>query len=150
VTQVAAGETVSTEVRVRYQETDRMGVVYHSNFLVWFEVGRVEFLRSLGASYREMEADGVYFPVLEVGCRYHRPARFDDRIEIRTRAERIRWARLRFRYQVARAEDGVLLAEGWTTHAATDEDGSPRRLPREVLEHITPAAENGGGMERRP
>ena len=141
----AATEVVTSEVRVRYQETDRMGVVYHANFLVWFEVGRIEFLRALGNSYREMEEEGVYFPVLEVSCKYRRPARFDDRIQVRTRAERIRWARLRFHYEVLRAEDGTLLAEGSTTHAATDANGSPRRLPDAVLDRIEPVAEGGEG-----
>jgi acyl-CoA thioester hydrolase len=145
VNPAAATEVVTSEVRVRYQETDRMGVVYHSNFLVWFEVGRVEFLRAFGTSYRELEDGGVYFPVLEVSCKYHRPARFDDRIQVRTRAERIRWARLRFHYQVLRLEDETLLAEGWTTHAATDAGGSPRRLPQEVLERIEPAVERAVG-----
>lgn len=139
-------DVVTSEVRVRYKETDRMGVVYHSNYLVWFEVGRVEFLRALGNSYREMEEDGVYFPVLEVSCKYHRPARFDDRIQVRTRAERIRWARLRFHYEVLRVEDGTLLAEGWTMHAATDAGGTPRRLPREVLQRIEPVVEGGEGV----
>ncbi len=141
----AATEVVTSEVRVRYQETDRIGVVYHSNFLVWFEVGRVEFLRALGYNYRELEEGGVHVPVLEVSCKYRRPARFDDRIQVRTRAERIRWARLRFHYEVLRAEDGTLLAEGWTTHAATDAEGSPRRLPEELLERIEPVAEGGEG-----
>lgn len=136
-------EVVTSEVRVRYKETDRMGVVYHSNFLVWFEVGRVEFLRALGSNYREMEEGGVFFPVLEVSCKYHQPARFDDRIEIRTRAERIRWARLRFRYEVLRAEDGALLAEGWTMHAATDSGGTPHRLPEAVLDRIDAVVEGG-------
>ncbi len=145
MTPAAAIEVVTSEVRVRYQETDRMGVVYHSNFLVWFEVGRVEFLRALGNSYREMEEGGLHFPVLEVSCKYRRPARFDDRIQVRTRAERIRWARLRFHYEVLRAEDGMLLAEGWTTHAATDADGSPHRLPEELLDRIQPVAESREG-----
>ncbi|MEE8385342.1 MAG: thioesterase family protein [Dehalococcoidia bacterium] len=141
----AATEVVTSEVRVRYQETDRMGVVYHANFLVWFEVGRIEFLRALGNSYREMEEEGVYFPVLEVSCKYRQPARFDDRLQVRTRAERIRWARLRFHYEVLRVADGTLLAEGSTTHAATDANGSPSRLPDAVLDRIEPVAEAGEG-----
>jgi acyl-CoA thioester hydrolase len=150
MSQVAAPEVVSTDVRVRYQETDRMGVVYHANFLVWFEVGRVEYLRALGASYRQLEEEGVYFPVLEVGCKYHRPARFDDLLQVRTRAERIRWARLRFHYQLVRVVDGTLLAEGWTTHAATDDQGSPRRLPEEVLRRIQPVGDADGGKAATP
>lgn len=130
------GDVVSTEVRVRYQETDRMGVVYHANFLVWFEVGRVEFLRSMGSSYRELEERGVFFPVLEASCRYRQPARFDDRLEIRTRAERYHRARLCFRYQVNRSSDAALLAEGWTIHAATDAEGTPMRLPQSILERL--------------
>ena len=113
-----------------------MGVVYHANFLVWFEVGRVEFLRSMGSSYRELEEQGVFFPVLEARCRYHRPARFDDRLEVRTCAERRQRAQLCFHYQVNRTSDAVLLAEGWTTHAATDAEGTPMRLPRAILERL--------------
>ena len=132
-------DAVHTELRVRYQETDKMGVVYHANYLVWFEVGRVELLRSLGASYRGLEEDDVHFPVVEVGCRYHRPALFDDHLIVTTRAERLRRAQLRFRYEVTRSDDATLLAEGWTTHVATDREGAPRRLPARLLDRLETA-----------
>ena len=122
----------STRVRVRYAETDRMGVVYYANYLVWFEVGRTEWLRRTGWSYREMEQDGVSLPVIEAHCDYRRPARYDDEIEIRTRATRLTPVRVRFDYDVRRED--VVVASGYTVHAALDGAGRPRRLPARVAE----------------
>jgi len=110
----AAGEV---RLRVRYQETDQMGLVYHSNFAIWFEVGRVEWLRQLGLTYRDMErSHDCYIPVVDLRCRYKAPARYDDEILVRTRLKNIRESLLRFAYQVLRARDLALLAEGETTH----------------------------------
>jgi acyl-CoA thioester hydrolase len=139
-------ETVSSEIRVRYAETDKMGVAHHASYLAWFEVGRVELLRALGVSYRDLEEGGVYFPVLEVGCRFRKPAYFDDRLRVSAGAERPGRARLRFRYQVTRIPDGTVVAEGWTVHAATDARGTPGRLPVEVLRRLEGAV-GGGGQE---
>ena len=123
-----------TRVRVRYAETDRMGVVYYANYLVWFEVGRTEWLRSTGWSYREMEHDGISLPVIDVQCEYLQPARYDDEIEIRTRAAILTPVRIRFDYEVVRAADDVVTAVGHTVHAALDPNGRPCRLPERVRE----------------
>ena len=120
--------------RVRYAETDKMGVVYYANYLVWFEVGRADLLRSLGWTYREMELDGVSLPVIEAHCEYHRPARYDDEIEVRTEGRLLSPVRMEFHYQVVRKEDAVVSATGRTTHAALDPSGKPCRLPKRVRE----------------
>jgi len=125
-----------TRVRVRYAETDRMGVVYYANFLVWFEVGRTEWLRTTGWSYREMETDGISLPVIEVQCEYLQPARYDDEIEIRTRAAILTPVRIRFDYEVVRVGDDTVTATGHTVHAALDLNGRPCRLPPRVREML--------------
>ena len=112
---------LETRLRVRYAETDQMNVVYHSNYIIWFEVGRVEFMRQLGITYREIEQrDQLHLPVVEVRCRYKAPARYDDEITIRTHIARLRSSLIQFQYQVLRVEDGLLLAEGESTHVAVD------------------------------
>ena len=126
----------TTRIRVRYAETDRMGVVYYANYLVWFEVGRTEWLRATGWSYREMEHDGVSLPVIEVHCDYRQPARYDDELEVRTRATLLSPVRIRFDYDVVRAVDGTVAASGHTVHAALDVNGRPCRLPARVLEML--------------
>jgi acyl-CoA thioester hydrolase len=128
----AIASTRRTVVRVRYAETDRMGVVYYSNYLVWFEVGRTEWLRASGWSYRDMEADGVALPVIEAHCEYRQPARYDDEIEIVTRATLLTAVRVRFDYDAVRRQDGALVAAGYTVHAALDRSGRPCRLPERV------------------
>jgi acyl-CoA thioester hydrolase len=124
----------TTRVRVRYAETDRMGVVYYANYLVWFEVGRTEWLRATGESYREMERDGVSLPVIEVHCEYRQPARYDDEIDIRTRATLLSPVRVRFDYDIVRASEEIVAATGHTIHAAIDANGRPCRLPVRVVE----------------
>ncbi len=125
----------TSQVRVRYAETDGMGVVYYGNYLTWFEVGRTDLLRQLGESYREIEErERIYLPVVEAHCRYHKPARYDDVVNIVTRASRPSRARLQFDYELSRAQDGVLLASGSTLHVPTDRDGKPCRLPRRLRE----------------
>jgi acyl-CoA thioester hydrolase len=121
-----------TTLRVRYAETDKMGVVYYANYLVWFEVARADLLRSLGWTYREMETAGVSLPVIEAHCTYRRPARYDDEIEVRTEGQMLSAVRMRFNYVVARGEDGVVSAAGHTVHAAVDSAGRPCRLPARV------------------
>jgi acyl-CoA thioester hydrolase len=127
-------DTIS-QVRVRYADTDAMGVVYYANYLIWFEVGRTDLLRQTGETYREMEEnERIFLPVVEAHCRYHLPARYDDVIEIRTRVSIPSPARLRFDYDLSRVPDGALLAQGVTVHAAVTEDGRPRRMPKRLLE----------------
>ena len=127
------GETISS-VRVRYAETDKMGVVYHSNYLIWFEIGRTDWLRATGRTYREMESDGIQLPVIEVHCEYRQGARYDDDVEIRTRAKKLSPVRVQFEYEATRRADGVLLATGYTVHATIDRDGRPVRMPEGVKE----------------
>ena len=125
---MSAPSTVS-RIRVRYAETDKMGVAYYANFLVWFEIGRTDLLRASGWSYREMEAGGVGLPVIEAYCAYRQPARYDDDLEIRTRGTLLSPVRVQFEYEVVRSADGLSLATGRTVHAAVDKDGRPCRLP---------------------
>ena len=125
--------SIST-LRVRYAETDKMGVVYYANYLVWFEVARADLLRSLGWTYREMEHAGVSLPVIEAHCEYHRSARYDDEIEVRTEGRMLSPVRMEFQYKVFRRDDQVLTASGRTVHAALDPNGRPCRLPERIRE----------------
>lgn len=119
-----------TEIRVRYSETDQMGVVYHANYLAWFEVGRVEYLRSIGLDYGEMEKRGVMVPVLEAKCRYHKPAKYDDILVVETLLSEVKRAKFYFEYRICRKEDGVLLAEGSTEHIFVDSRFRPINLKK--------------------
>lgn len=120
-----------TTVRVRYAETDQMGVVYHANFLIWFEVGRVELMRALGTEYKKMEAeDDCHIVVADVQCRYHHPARYDEVLRVRTRIAECRNRTVKFAYEVFRDGDGTLLATGSTTHVICGRNGRPRLLPQ--------------------
>ena len=121
-----------TRIRVRYAETDRMGIVYYANYFVWFEVARTDWLRSSGWSYREMEAGGISLPVIEAHCEYRRPALYDDELEIRTRARLLTPVRVRFDYELARLDEPQPLVTGHTVHAALDTAGRPCRLPDRV------------------
>lgn len=122
-------------VRVRYAETDQMGFAYYGNYMAWFEVGRCEWLRSQGWSYRDLEArDAVMLPVIEAHCQYRHPARYDDELLIRVQGEMASPVRIRFTYAVVRAADGAELAFGHTVHASTDLAGRPKRLPARVRE----------------
>jgi acyl-CoA thioester hydrolase len=123
-----------TRVRVRYAETDQMGVVYHANHFVWFEIGRVEFLRRLGFSYRDMEKnEGCFIAVVDARCRYRAPAFYDDEIVVRTRLKHIRNSVIHFGYELLRAGDGVLLAEGETTHVVTNREMKTSPIPTKYL-----------------
>ena len=119
-----------TRLRVRYAETDQMGVVYHANYFVWFEIGRVELLRQLGFSYRDMEAkDGCGIAVIDARCRYKAPARYDDEVILRTHLKYIRESLIQFEYELMRADDGILLAEGDTTHIVVNREMKKVSLP---------------------
>jgi acyl-CoA thioester hydrolase len=111
-----------------------MGVVYHANYLIWFEVGRTDLLRTFGWSYREMEQTGVMLPVIEVQCEYRRPARYDDEIEIRTVGRLASPVRIEFTYEVAVNSQPEIVALGRTMHAAMGRDGRPCRLPDRIRE----------------
>lgn len=124
-------------VRVRYAETDQMGVVYHSNYLVWFEIGRVELIRSMGLDYKRMEAEeGCGIAVVDVHVRYRAPARYDDELVVRTTLLAARGAVIRFGYKVLRVEDGVLLCEGETVHVVVDKEMKKRSLPPKYAERF--------------
>lgn len=122
----------TARIRVRYAETDKMGVVYYANYLVWFEVARCEWFRDTGSTYQALEASGTILPVIEAHCEYERPARYDDDIEILTTARLLSPARLRFDYELRRRGESTPLAAGYTVHAGVDPGGRPRRLPPEV------------------
>ncbi len=125
-----SGRTFEARLRVRYAETDQMGVVYHSNFIIWFEVGRVEAMRDLGFNYKQMEKeDGCYIVVVDLRCRYRAPAYYDDDILIRTKVRNVRGSLIHFGYEVLRAGEGTVLAEGETTHLVTDVNMQRRELP---------------------
>lgn len=129
---LTSGRQTVARVRVRYAETDKMGVVYYANYLVWFEVGRCEWLRPTGSSYRQLEAEGTILPVIEAHCEYRRPLRYDDEVEIRARGTMLSPVRLRFDYEVVRSGAAEPSAVGWTEHCGVDPDGRPRRLPASV------------------
>jgi len=122
----------SSRIRVRYAESDKMGVVYYANYFVWFEVGRNDLLRDSGWNYREMEIDGFALPVIEAHCTYRESAKYDDEIEVRTRGAMLSPVRVQFTYEVVRMADEATLATGTTVHATLDRNGRPCRLPPRV------------------
>lgn len=124
-----------TRVRVRYAETDQAGVVYHSNYLIWFEVGRVELCRAYGFNYRDMEREAdALLPVTELNVKYRVPAKYDDELIIRARVTELRSRAIKFAYEVRRAADGLLLAEGETHHIVMNRDGRARAFPPKYAE----------------
>ncbi|MDW7712036.1 MAG: thioesterase family protein [Deferrisomatales bacterium] len=128
---------IPARCRVIYGDTDNMGVVYYANYLRFFELGRNEYMRARGLTYREVEARGFQLPVTEARCRYRKPARYDDLLTVETRVTRARGARVVFSYEI-RGEGGDVLAEGETEHAAVGPGGRPQRLPPDVLEILAP------------
>ena len=125
----------TSRVRVRYAETDKMGVVYYANYLVWFEIGRTDLLRTLGCTYQEMEAAGVSLAVIQVDCEYRQPARYDDELKVTTGAKLLSPARIAFDYDI-RLPDGTVSAVGRTVHAAINRKGRACRLPASVLAEL--------------
>jgi len=136
--------TNSTKLRVRYAETDQMGVVYHSNYFIWFEVGRVELLRQLGFTYKEMESrDQCFIAVVDARCRFRAPARYDDEVMVRTYLKNVRESLIHFAYEAVRVSDGTLLAEGETTHIVTDAQMNKRPLPEKYVDAFKRAVKTG-------
>jgi acyl-CoA thioester hydrolase len=124
-----------TRLRVRYAETDQAGMVYHSNYLIWFEVGRVELCRDYGFNYRDMETEAdAYLPVTELSVKYRIPAKYDDELIIRSRVTELRSRAIRFAYEVLRAGDRTLLAEGETHHIVMNSEGRARAFPSKYAE----------------
>jgi acyl-CoA thioester hydrolase len=135
--QPAASQSATGEarVRVRYAETDQMGVVYHANYLVWFEVGRVELMRQRGLDYKRLEIDeGCWIAVVEATVRYKAPARYDDELIVETRVTTVRGPVIRFAYRILRVEDGLLLCEGETVHVVIGRDMKRRSIPKKYAE----------------
>ena len=135
-------EWTTATLRVRYAETDQMGVVYYANYLVWFEIGRTDFCLQHGFAYRDMEReDGLYIMVAEARCRYKAPARYDEEILIRTRVTGMRKRVLIFGYEIYKRCTDELIAEGETVHVITDRDGRPRTLPEKYRDRLLGKAE---------
>jgi acyl-CoA thioester hydrolase len=136
-----AAQVFEAQVRVRYAETDQMGVVYHSNYIIWFEVGRVEMMRQLGFVYRDMEKqDDIHIAVADVHCRFKCPALYDDLLTVRTRLINVRGSVLHFGYEIVRPDDGKLLAEGESVHIAVDSKFARKHLPQKYLAVFLKAA----------
>jgi acyl-CoA thioester hydrolase len=129
------------KVRVRYAETDQMGVVYHANYFVWFEVGRVELMRALGVEYKRMEKeDDCHIVVADAHCRYHHPARYDEVLRVRTRIAESRNRLVKFSYELLRDSDGTLLANGHSIHIICGSNGRPKMLPEKYRKILVAAA----------
>ena len=123
-----------TSIKVRYKETDQMGVVYHGNYFTWFDIGRTEFFRDLGMVYTELEDEGILLPVIEANCKYKKPAKYDDEIIIITKLSRLKGVRLKFQYTLYRKEDNILIAEGYTIHAFVDKELRPINFKKKYKE----------------
>jgi acyl-CoA thioester hydrolase len=134
------GVVSESRLRVRYAETDQMGVVYHANHFIWFEIGRVDLMRQLGFSYRDLERDhGCFIPVVDARCRYKAPARYDDEIIVRTHLRNVRESVIHFGYELVRADNNELLAEGETMHMILDSKMKPAPLPEKYLKAFSSA-----------
>jgi acyl-CoA thioester hydrolase len=138
-----------TTTRVRYKDTDQMGVVYYANYFVWFELGRSEYFRELGMSYKDLEQNELFLPVVEAYCKYHYPARYDDELSIITTLSMMQEVKLGFRYDIINIKDDKALASGETIHAFVNEKGKPvvlrkqnpflwRLLKEKVMEKVEP------------
>src|SRR5688500_13761137 len=130
--------TNTTEVRVRYAETDQMGIVYHTHYLVWCEIGRTELIRALGITYAEVEQRGYFLAVAQADVRFHAPARYDDVIGVVTRIERVQSRAITFAYDISRAAPGPVmrLASAHTTLVSLSADGAPTSMPPDLLERF--------------
>ena len=141
-TAAAPSRVCRTTTRVRYPETDRMGVAHHAHYFVWFELGRTELMRQAGCAYGALEDDdGVFFPVVAAGAEYLAPARYDEVIEIETSLTRAEGVRVRFDYVLRRPDDTRVLATGFTVHASCGRDGRPARLPESLRRRLTRAGD---------
>ena len=134
------GFTFSTTVRVRFADTDAQGIAHNSAYVVWFEVARVEYLRTYAGGYQSLRDEGIEALVLESNIRYLVPAKFDDVLHVHTRCRDVRGARFRYEYEIERESDGTLLAEGWTAHACVDAATfRPTRIPQWLVEAMARA-----------
>lgn len=126
--------TSETIIRARYAETDQMGIIYHSNYFIWFEIGRTEFFRQLSMDYKELEEKDILLPVIDVGCKYVQSAKYDDEVIIRTKLSTLKGVRVTFEYEVIRKEDKELLAKGYTIHAFVTKELKPANLRKKLPE----------------
>ncbi|MGA7622332.1 MAG: thioesterase family protein [Candidatus Acidiferrales bacterium] len=146
-----AMQYAETTIRVRYAETDQMGVVYHGNYFTWFEVGRVELCRQLGFEYKRMEAeDDSYIVVADAHCRYQRPARFDDELVIRTQLLRSQRRTVKFGYRILQKSSGEILATGSTVHVICDRQGRPKSLPDKYRKYFPIAQQSAAAIDVEP
>ena len=122
----------STEIKVRYVETDQMGIVYYANYLVWFEVARTEYLLSRGLDYVDVEKYGLFMAVVEAHCVYKAPARYGDTVVVETHPLDVKHSSLKFQYRVYRKKEHLFLAEGYSTHVLIDKDIKPRKIPERI------------------
>ena len=134
-------DVVEASLRVRYAETDAMGIVYHTNYIVWFEVGRGEFMRQRGGDYREFERQGLYLPVTEVDARFNAPARYDDLVVVRTSVAEVRSRSVTMYYEVLMQDTGQLLVTGHTKHLCMDREGRVRRFPADLVDAFSTEAQ---------
>jgi len=132
---MVVGHTI--HLRVRYEETDTMQVVHYSKYLVYFEAGRIELLRSLGLVYRELERDGLLIPVVKAVAEYHAPARFDDEIMVRTWISKVGTSSIRFDNEITRLPENELLCAGHTVHVLVDKGGKPIKVPQEIRKRLS-------------
>ncbi|NBI08175.1 acyl-CoA thioesterase [Senegalia massiliensis] len=123
-----------TTIRARYSETDQMGVIYHANYFNWFEIGRTSFFRNLGYDYKKLENKGVLLPVIDVGCKYIMSAKYDDEIIIETYIEKLKGVKIKYKYNIIRKRDNLLLAEGYTIHAFVNKDLKPINFKKKYNE----------------
>jgi len=130
-------DIADVEIRVRYAETDQMGVAYYANYLVWFEVGRSEFCRKRGFRYADLEALGYKLVVSDVNCRYRNPARYDEAIMVRTRLKGVNKRMITFGYQILRRDQEEVIAEGETRHICVDSNGKTKSIPEKFLACLT-------------
>lgn len=138
MSEIAESQVSQSRIRVRYAETDQMGVVYHANYLVWFEVGRVDYIRGLGMDYGTMEReDGIAIAVVDVSARYKSPARYDDELVVETRLLAARGVIIKFGYRVIRAADQTLLCEGETAHVVVGRDMKKHSLPEKYASRFS-------------
>ncbi|OYT73852.1 MAG: 4-hydroxybenzoyl-CoA thioesterase [Chloracidobacterium sp. CP2_5A] len=144
---LAEAPAVVSRLRVRYAETDQMGVAYHANYLVWMEVGRTDYCRACGLAYRDLEAAGIRLVVAEARARYQAAARYDDALRIETRLTVLRSRQIGFAYAIYREDDNALLATGETLHLPTDAQGRAMRLPAEARRALSSL--RGAGDERQ-
>lgn len=147
------GDWHESVVRVRYAETDKMGIVYYANYLIWFEIGRTDFCRARGFAYRDMEEnDDAFLVVAESYCRYKAPAYYDDELLVRTHITELRRRSLRFGYEIVRASDGQVIAEGETGHVITDSTGRVRSIPEAYAQRLLapPALKSASNGEMVP